>query len=81
MTKNITCETIGCDIGDKTSEICVLRTDGTKVEAKVPTTQKGMTKFFSGREAAHVVTSWLRQQGAILRASTSGRASGLLFFG
>lgn len=55
MTKNITCETIGCDIGDKTSEICVLRTDGAKVEAKIPTTQKGMTKFFSVREAAHVV--------------------------
>jgi hypothetical protein len=31
MTKNTTCETIGCDIGDKTSEICVLRRDGSKV--------------------------------------------------
>ena len=28
MTKNSTCETIGCDIGDKTSEICALRHDG-----------------------------------------------------
>lgn len=55
MTKNTTCETIGCDIGDKTSEICVLRTDGSKVEASISTTRKGVTKFFGGREAAHVV--------------------------
>ena len=55
MTKNTTCETIGCDIGDKTSEICVLRKDGRKVEAMIPTTREGVTKFFKGREAAHVV--------------------------
>jgi transposase len=55
MTKNITLDTIGCDIGDKTSEICVLRTNGSKAEARIRTTRKGMTEFFVGREAAHVV--------------------------
>jgi transposase len=55
MTKTTTHETIGCDIGDKTSEICVLQTNGRKVEASIRTTKKGMTEFFGGRKRAHVV--------------------------
>ena len=55
MTKTTTLETIGCDIGDKTSEICVLKTNGSKAEASIRTTPKGMMEFFSGRKPAHVV--------------------------
>src|SRR5258707_10496651 len=51
---NITIETIGCDLGDKTSEICVLGTDGIKRRTSVRTTRKGMTLFFN-RARAHVV--------------------------
>jgi transposase len=46
---------MGCDIGDGTGEICVLRKDGSKVGAKIPTKQKGATKFFEGRDVPHVV--------------------------
>jgi transposase len=44
MTKFIT--TIGCDIGDKTTEICVLQSDGSKHFFKVRTTKKGLAEFF-----------------------------------
>lgn len=53
MTDTIT-ETIGCDLGDKTSEICVLGGDGSKQRAAVRTTRKAMTLFFT-RARAHVV--------------------------
>jgi transposase len=54
MTNN-TIETIGCDLGDKRSEICVLDGDGNvKHRATVRTTRKDMTLWFT-REAAHVV--------------------------
>lgn len=54
MTKN-TSETIGCDLGDKKSEICVLGTDGeVKERTSVRTNRKGMTAFFT-RTTAHVI--------------------------
>src|SRR5258708_35365634 len=63
---NITIETIGCDLGDKTSEICVLGTDGIKRRSSGRTTRKGMTLFFN-RARAHVVievgghSRWVRK--------------------
>jgi transposase len=53
MENSIT-ETIGCDLGDTTSEVCVLKADGTKQRATVRTTRAGMRLFFT-RPAAHVV--------------------------
>lgn len=54
MTKDII-ETIGCDLGDKQSELCVLLPDG-KLERPEPirTTRRAFTKYFT-RERAHVV--------------------------
>jgi transposase len=52
---NTTIETIGCDLGDKMSEICVLDPEGkVKLRASARTTRKGMTAFFT-RASAHVV--------------------------
>ena len=52
---NTTVETIGCDLGDKTSEICVLGAAGKiKQRISVGATRKAMTEFFT-RSAAHVV--------------------------
>lgn len=54
MTNN-TSETIGCDLGDKTSQICVLDAEGNvQQRASVRTTRKGMATFFA-RAGAHVV--------------------------
>jgi transposase len=53
MTNNIS-ETIGCDLGDKKSELCVLSDGGGTLRASVRTTRKAMTAFFT-RAAAHVV--------------------------
>lgn len=54
MTESI--ETVGCDLGDKWSELCVLRVDGTVYRPKrVPTTREGMKAFFEGRPRSHVV--------------------------
>jgi transposase len=54
MTNHII-ETIGCDLGDKRSEVCVLDAEGNvTMRASVRTTRKGMTEFFT-RVAAHVV--------------------------
>src|SRR5262245_58795298 len=48
-------ETIGCDLGDKRSEVCVLDADGeVKDRATIRTTRRDMTLFFT-RERAHVV--------------------------
>lgn len=53
MTEN-TSETIGCDLGDKWSDVCVLDAAGTvKHRGRVRTTAGGMRAFFS-RPAAHV---------------------------
>lgn len=50
-----TTETIGCDLGDKKSELCVLQ--GTKLHRPkaIATTRAGFKKFFEGRAGAHVV--------------------------
>ena len=53
MENSIT-ETIGCDLGDKTSEVCVLRADGTMQRATVRSTRAAMRLFFT-RAPAHVV--------------------------
>ena len=54
MTKNII-ETIGCDLGDKKSEICVLgEEDSIGERTSVRTTRKDMMAFFT-RATAHVV--------------------------
>ena len=54
MAKDII-ETIGCDLGDKQSELCILSADG-GLERPVPikTTRRAFTKFFT-RPRAHVV--------------------------
>lgn len=50
-----TIETIGCDLGDKRSEICVLDEDGNvKVRTSVRTTRTWLAGFFK-RKPAHVV--------------------------
>lgn len=52
---NNTSETIGCDLGDKRSEICVLDEQGNvKARTSVRTTQRDLTTYFS-RSSAHVV--------------------------
>jgi transposase len=52
---NTTIETIGCDLGDKRSEICVLDEDGNvKVRTSVRTTGTWLAGFFK-RKPAHVV--------------------------
>lgn len=54
MTENIR-ETIGCDLGDKRSEICVLDAAGqVMMRTSVRTTEKGIKGLFT-RSAAHVV--------------------------
>jgi len=53
MKKDIT-TTIGCDLGDKESEICVLRVDGTIDRTRVKSTKVALRKFFE-RAPAHVV--------------------------
>ena len=53
--ENNTSETIGCDLGDKVSQIRVLDATGQVVQrASVKTTRKGMAEFFR-RPGAHVV--------------------------
>jgi transposase len=52
--ENTITETIGRDLGDKTSEVCVLARDGSLARATARTTRKGMTEFFT-RAPAHVV--------------------------
>ncbi len=54
MTEDIT-ETIGCDLGDKRSTVCVLKADGRMERPpSVETTQEGFRAFFT-RPKAHVV--------------------------
>ena len=53
MRKDIT-TTIGCDLGDKESEVFVLKADGTVERARVKTTKASLGKFFQ-RTPAHVV--------------------------
>jgi transposase len=53
MTKN-TSETIGCDLGDKRTEICVLHENGQKERHSIKTTREALQRFFT-RTPAHVV--------------------------
>lgn len=53
MKKDIT-TTIGCDLGDKESEVFVLKEDGTVERGRVKTTKQAMRAFFE-RAPAHVV--------------------------
>ena len=61
MTENITMGlaetmTIGCDLGDQYSYVCVLDTEGQIVEeTRVKTTQKDFEKYFGAQAAARVV--------------------------
>lgn len=49
-------ETIGCDLGDRQSELCVLSVDGVLTRpSPIKTTREGMRAFFEGRAPAHVV--------------------------
>ena len=44
-------EVVGLDLGDRTSELCVLGEDGAIVEeGRVQTTQAGMTRWFEGKK-------------------------------
>ena len=52
--KHLTTETLGCDLGDKTSVICVLKEDDTTERHRVKTTPVALQQFFT-RPAAHVV--------------------------
>lgn len=55
MTKPIK-ETIGCDLGDLQSELCILSESGEiTARAKVKTTLGGFRTFFEGRPQAHVI--------------------------
>lgn len=51
---NTTIETIGCDLGDRASEICMLGVDGSKQRASVRTTRRALMLFFT-RPRAHVI--------------------------
>lgn len=69
MTNNII-ETIGCDLGDKKSDVCVLDAEGkVQLRASVRTTKKGIAAFFT-RVQAHVVIevgAHSRWVGSLLR--------------
>jgi transposase len=52
--ENSTTETIGCDLGDKMSEVCVLSANGSQQRMSLRTTRAAMRLFFT-RSPAHVV--------------------------
>jgi transposase len=55
MTEHTSLETIGCDLGDKKTAVCVLGMEGKVQErTEVQTRKASMTKFFT-RPRAHVV--------------------------
>ena len=55
MSEHTSLETIGCDLGDKKSAVCVLGNDGkVRERTEVQTKKASMTKFFT-RPRAHVV--------------------------
>lgn len=53
--ENSIIDTIGCDLGDKTSILCILHPDGEKERHKVRTTRAAIRKFFGERPPAHVI--------------------------
>ena len=68
MTDSIR-ETIGCDLGDRSSELCILTASGEVKRPKpVKTTRAGFRAFFSERPPAHVVievgthSRWVREE-------------------
>jgi transposase len=55
MSEHTSLETIGCDLGDKKSSVCVVGIDGKVLErTEVQTKKTSMTKFFT-RPRAHIV--------------------------
>ncbi len=55
MADNII-ETIGCDLGDKQSELCLLKSTGEMQRlGSIKTTQEGFRAFFAERQRAHAV--------------------------
>ena len=49
-------DTIGCDLGDKKSELFLIGATGKTSRPKaIPTTREGFRRFFEGRPQAHVV--------------------------
>lgn len=49
-------ETIGCDLGDRQSELCILSESGEIIDrAKVKTTLTGLREFFAERSRTHVI--------------------------
>ena len=55
MTES-TMMTIGCDLGDRTSHLCVLSPEGDVLKrAKVASTTRAFETFFSGLEPARIV--------------------------
>lgn len=56
MTRNIT-KTVGCDLGDKYSHVCVLDADGeVESEARLVTSRAGFCKWFRGLGPCRVAT-------------------------
>ncbi len=44
----------GVDLGDRTSDVCVIGEDGElQEEAQIPTTRAGMERWFGGRSSLH----------------------------
>ncbi len=67
--KDITRETIGCDLGDKNSELCILTASGKLERPKaLRTTRAAFRAYFSGRQTAHVVievgthSRWVKEE-------------------
>jgi transposase len=50
-------ETIGCDLGDRQSELCIISSESNEIVArpKVKTTPAGFKEFFAERVQAHVI--------------------------
>lgn len=47
--------TIGLDVGDKHSQVCIIDSSGESIEeARIPTTVKGIQQYFSGKSPAAV---------------------------
>jgi len=68
MKKHIT-KTIGCDLGEKYSHLCVLDISGEVIErARIKTSQAGFRKWFAGRVSTTVIievgthSRWVQQQ-------------------
>ncbi len=48
--------TIGLDLGDRSTQCCVLGSDGEVLEqSTIPTTQVGLRRWFTGKDSARVI--------------------------